>query len=607
MLFSDPTLYPYHHTNLMKYAYLKDSSLNFILDNLYILLPEFYLFFFINILLLYGVIYNTSPYHNYPNLIKNIGWLSIQTLIITIFLIYNRITLIIEYPLIQYFFHESINISLYTAFFKIFVLILSILCIFISFNYLKNEKINTFEYQILLLIVIFGSLCLISSNDFLILYLAIEIISLSLYILASYNTNSSLSAEASLKYVILGSFSSGLFLFGSSLFYGFTGTINFNKLYLLLLDTSNIYYAVILGLLFFFISFLFKLGAAPFHMWVADVYEGVPISVTIFLTTVPKIAIFSIFTRLMYTCFYSLIDYWQPLLTLTAIISIVFITFVLVSQKKIKRFLAYSSIVHMGYLLLGISLGTLEGVYSSFLYLIIYMVNTINIWTILISLNYVEKQYKIKYISDLNFLYKINPLLTIVCALSLLSMAGIPPLAGFFAKFYIFLATLQNASYLLAFVGLLTSVISSFYYIRIIKVMYFEAKKQHFYYQKINYNNAIILSFTTLFIIFFIFILSVVLKLVILITLSIFNYPMYPDLTVFETYFLSKRINLYECSDYNYFLYRLTEELTLISAEYFINCPEIVASLDAWDNWPQDVKDFLYADGTIKTSINRFR
>jgi len=607
MLFSDPTLYPYHHTNLMKYAYLKDSSLNFILDNLYILLPELYLFFFINILLLYGVIYNTSPYHNYPNLIKNIGWLSIQTLIITIFLIYNRITLIIKYPLIQYFFNESINISLYTAFFKIFVLILSILCIFISFNYLKNEKINTFEYQILLLIVIFGSLCLISSNDFLILYLAIEIISLSLYILASYNTNSSLSAEASLKYVILGSFSSGLFLFGSSLFYGFTGTINFNKLYLLLLDTSDIYYAVILGLLFFFISFLFKLGAAPFHMWVADVYEGVPISVTIFLTTVPKIAIFSIFTRLMYTCFYSLIYYWQPLLTLTAIISIVFITFVLVSQKKIKRFLAYSSIVHMGYLLLGISLGTLEGVYSSFLYLIIYMVNTINIWTILISLNYVEKQYKIKYISDLNFLYKINPLLAIVCALSLLSMAGIPPLAGFFAKFYIFLATLQNASYLLAFIGLLTSVVSSFYYIRIIKVMYFEAKKQHFYYQKINYNNAIILSFTTLFIIFFIFILSIVLKLAILISLSIFSHTIYIDLTVFESYFLSKRINLYGCSDYNYFLYRLTEELTLISAEYFINCPEIVASLDAWDNWPQDVKDFLYADGTIKTSINRFR
>lgn len=489
-----------------------------------VLLPELYLFIFINILLLYGVIYNTSQYHNYPNLIKNIGWLSIQTLLITILLISNKTYFT------TFFFKSSFLSSHYTIFFKIFALILSVLCIFVSFNYLKHEKVNTFEYQILLLIVALGSLFLISSNDFLMLYLAIEIVSLSLYILASYNTNSSLSAEASLKYVILGSFSSGLFLFGVSLIYGFTGTINFKELHMLLIDNTDVYYAIILGLLFLFISFLFKLGAAPFHMWVADVYEGIPISVTIFLTTVPKIAIFSVFTRLCYTSFYSLVEYWQPLLNLTAIFSIIFVTFILVSQKKIKRFLAYSSIVHMGYLLLGISLGTLEGVQASFLYLVIYMINSINIWTILISLEYVQKQKKFKYISDLNFLYKINPMLSIICALSLLSMAGIPPLAGFFAKFYIFFAALHNSSYLLLFLGLLTSVISAFYYIRIIKVIYFESKKQHFYYRQINYNNALILSLSTVFIIFFIFSLDFFIKLITLVSIDMMHFgkPIFP-------------------------------------------------------------------------------
>ena len=487
------------------------------LNNFTILIPELYLFILINILLLYGVIYNTSQYYNYPNLVNNIGWLAIQTLIITFFLIFNNK---ITFSLL---FNNILIHTNFTIFFKIFVLILSILCFFISFNYLINEKINTFEYHILLLIVILGSLFLISANDFLTLYLSIEIISLSLYILAAYKKTSSLSTEAGLKYIILGSFSSGLFLFGVSLIYGFTGTINFNDISILFFDSSNVYYAIILGLLFFLISLLFKLGAAPFHMWIPDIYEGIPTPVTIFLTTVPKVAILSILIRLCYSCFYQLIEFWQPLLSISALISIVYITFVLISQKKIKRFLAYSSVVHMGYLLLGISLGTIEGLQASFLYLIIYMVNTINVWTIIISIEYLQKQQRIVYISDLNFLYKTNPILAIVFALSLFSMAGIPPLAGFFAKFYIFFAALENASYLMLIVGLLTSVISTFYYIRIIKVIYFESKKQHFYYRQINYKNAIVLSVSTLFIIFFIFSLKFFLILTNFITFNLIN------------------------------------------------------------------------------------
>ena len=210
---------------------------------------------------------DTSQYYNYPNLVKNIGYLSLQIILITFFLIINNN---FAFFLI---FNKILLHSNFTTFFKLFILILSFLCFFISFNYLKNEKINTFEYHILLLIVVLGSLFLISANDFLTLYLSIEIISLSLYILSSYKTNSSLSTEAGLKYVILGSFSSGLFLFGVSLIYGFTGTINFTDLSIIFFDDTNTYYAIILGLIFFLISFLFKLGAAPFHMWVADIYE----------------------------------------------------------------------------------------------------------------------------------------------------------------------------------------------------------------------------------------------------------------------------------------------------------------------------------------------
>ena len=258
-------------------------------------------------------------------------------------------------------------------------------------------------------------------------------------------------------------------------------------------------------------------------MWIPDIYEGIPTSVTIFLTTVPKIAIFSILTRLCYTSFYNLYNYWQPLLTISAIFSIVLITFVLISQKKIKRFLAYSSIVHMGYLLLGISFGTLEGVQASLLYLIIYMINTINIWTLVISLERVQKTNKIIYLSDLNYIYKTNPLLAFIFAISLFSMAGIPPLAGFFSKFYIFLAALENGSYFLLFTGILTSVISAFYYIRIIKSIFFESKNQSFYLKQLDYKNTIVLMVSTSFLILFIFVLKFFIMLTNFVALILIN------------------------------------------------------------------------------------
>lgn len=471
-------------------------------NNFLILLPETFLFIMLNILLIYGVVYNTSQYYKYPNLVKNIGWFGIQVLLISLFLTMNTI------PTSITLLHKTLLHNEAIIFFKSFILIFSILCIFISFDYLKNEKINTFEYQILILISVLGSLLIISANDFLLLYLAIEIASLSLYILTAYKKTSSLSTEAGIKYIILGSFSSGLFLFGTSLIYGFTGTINFNDLIMLFFNNDQIYNGINIGIIFIFIALLFKLGAAPFHMWLPDVYEGTPTSVTIFLTIVPKIAIFGILLRLCTSVFYTLYLSWQPILYVVSIISIILGTLILINQKKIKRFLAYSSIVHMGYLLLGVSLGTIDGIHGSLLYLILYMINTINIWTIVISLEYKQKQKRIIYLSDLNSLYKNNPILAIMLSISLFSMAGIPPLAGFFSKFYLFFAAIENSSYILLFVGILTSVVSAFYYIRIIKIIYFENKKQQFYYNTLSYNNAILLSISTLLITFFIFLLN---------------------------------------------------------------------------------------------------
>jgi proton-translocating NADH-quinone oxidoreductase chain N len=480
-------------------------------------IPEIFLFLIINLLLIYGVIYNTSKYHYYPNLIKNIGWLSIQTLLITILLLINN-----QINLNLFFNSVLINTEL-TFFFKVFVLIISILCFILSFNYLKNEKINTFEYHILKLFIVLGSFFLISSNDLLILYLSIEISSLALYILAAYKKNSSLSTEAGLKYVILGSFSSGLYLFGSSLIYGFTGTINFTNLTILFFTDTSVYHGIILGLIFLFISLLFKLGVAPFHMWVPDIYEGIPTSVTLFLTTVPKIAIFSVLIRFCNEIFFNLLVYWQPLLIISSLLSIILGTFILINQKKIKRFLAYSSIVHMGYLLIGLTLGTIEGTQASILYLIIYMINTINIWGLLFAINYVQKQKYIRYLSDLNSLYKTNPILAFTFVISLFSMAGIPPLAGFFSKFYIFFAALENGSYIVLILGLLTSIIGSFYYIRIIKIIYFETKIKNVYYQPVNYITGLILGVSTLFLIFFFIFLEYFLLETFLLSISSFK------------------------------------------------------------------------------------
>jgi NADH-quinone oxidoreductase subunit N len=394
----------------------------------------------------------------------------------------------------------------------------SFFCILVSFDYLKSEKINMFEYNVLILFAVFGLLCFISSYDLVSLYLALEVQSLSFYILTTIKKDSAFSTEAGLKYFILGAFSSGLLLFGISLVYGFTGTTNFEILGKLLLqfDLNEFYNNIIhlnfglqdrlaLGMVFIMIGLLFKLTAAPFHMWAPDVYEGAPTSISLFFAVVPKIGILSIFIKLFYGLFLDYIELWQSITMCCGFFSVLVGTLGALQQYKIKRFLAFSSISHVGYLLIGFSTGTSLGVQSILFYMVVYAVMTLNVWAIVILLEIKKKEtVRVRYITDLQQLSKNNMLLSITFMVNMFSMAGVPPLAGFYAKAFVFFGAFKASLYILTTLGILLSVVSAFYYIRFIKIIFFDTYDNNlFYVQNIDYKKAYTLGITFFFISFF--------------------------------------------------------------------------------------------------------
>jgi proton-translocating NADH-quinone oxidoreductase chain N len=394
-------------------------------------------------------------------------------------------------------------------------------------------------------------LFMISSYDFISMYLTVELQSLCFYVLAASKRNSEFSTEAGLKYFILGAFSSGILLFGCSMIYGFTGITNFGELAkvltgsqdvilnifstsgassaaVLLSENSTDFYlwsgqssGIIIGIIFIAVGFLFKLTAAPFHMWAPDVYEGSPTSITAFFSIAPKIAILGVFLRLFLYSFYDFMLPWQKIIIFCSIASMIVGALAAMSQHKIKRLLAYSSIGHIGYILLGLCCASIEGTEALFIYLIIYVIMTINLFAIILSLQELRSggpsvqmsqglsssisTNHFKYISDLGMLAKTNPILAFTFTCTMFSMAGIPPLAGFCSKFYIFFAALSSSLYLLAFIGVLTSVVSCFYYIRLIKIMYFEKPTKYIVYQPMDKEKSIIIGLTLFFLIFFFF------------------------------------------------------------------------------------------------------
>jgi NADH-quinone oxidoreductase subunit N len=324
--------------------------------------------------------------------------------------------------------------------------------------------------------------------------------------LVKLKTRSLLSSEAGLKYFILGAFSSGFLLFGSSLVYGFTGSTNFEDIarLLTLAHHPDVFVAtgLVIGMIFLTCGLLFKLGAAPFHMWLPDVYEGAPSSVTTLFAVTPKLALIGVFIRLLYVPFYDLFEWWQQMIILTSATSMIIAAFAALYQKRIKRFIAYSSIGHVGYILIGVSCGTLEGIQSVLLYTIIYFVMSLNMWTIVISIEKRSSGKLCKYISDLGSLRFTNPLLAATIGLTVFSFAGIPPLAGFCAKLYVFLAAMSSSLYIIAVIGIITSVVGTFYYLRWLKVLYFEKQKYNFAMVQMDRGKALVIATTTFFITF---------------------------------------------------------------------------------------------------------
>ena len=316
---------------------------------------------------------------------------------------------------------------------------------------------------------------MISSNDLMVFYMGLELQSLALYVLATFNRDQLKSSEAGLKYFVLSALSSGLLLYGCSLIYGFSGSTNFDVISSQLNSSE---YVLTFGIVFILVGLAFKISAVPFHMWAPDVYEGSPTSVTLFFTMVPKIAALTVFIRFLYVPFLNLIDQWQMIIIFLSIASMLFGAVAAIGQTNIKRLIAYSSIGHIGYTLAGLATGSNEGIQSSIIYITIYVIMNLALFSCLLMLKRNNEYYE--NIEDLSGLSKNHPLLSLSLLIILFSLAGIPPLAGFFAKFYIFTAVIEQSMYFLAIVGLLSTVIAAFYYLRIIKIIYFDKEKEKY-------------------------------------------------------------------------------------------------------------------------------
>ena len=427
------------------------------MNNIELVFPEIFISLLIMFLLILGVFKKNSS-----KIIHNI---SLLVLLATAVITFNETFGVGQVSL----FNESIIIDYLSSFMKIITLLSAFIVLSISSSYLKTFKLFKIEYPILILSSVLGMMVMISSNDLIVFYMGLELQSLALYVLATFNRDQLKSSEAGLKYFVLSALSSGLLLYGCSLIYGFTGSTNFN---VIASQFNTNEYALTFGIVFILVGLSFKISAVPFHMWAPDVYEGSPTSVTLFFTMVPKIAALTVFIRFLYVPFLNLIDQWQMILVFLSIASMLFGAIAAIGQKNLKRLLAYSSIGHMGYALAGIATRVISGYKSSIVYITIYVVMNIGAFSCL----YLMKKdgvYK-ENISDLSGVSKKHPLLAISFLIILFSLAGIPPLGGFFAKFYVFSSVLEQKMYALAIIGLLTTVISAFYYLKIIKTIYFD-------------------------------------------------------------------------------------------------------------------------------------
>ena len=454
------------------------------MTNLNFIYSELFLSISIMSLLLIGVFKKNSS-----NLIYNLSIISL----------FCCLALIFSFPINENteLFNNSYKIDYLSSFMKILTISSGIFVLISSKKYIQTININKIEYPILALSSILGMIVMISSNDLIMFYVGLELQSLALYVLASFNRDNLSSSESGLKYFVLSALSSGLLLYGCSLIYGFSGSTNF---FVISENLTQDDYVLTFGIVFIVVGLAFKISAVPFHMWAPDVYEGSPTSVTIFFAILPKIAALTVFIRFLYVPFLNLIDQWQMIIVFISIASMLFGAIAAIGQSNLKRLVAYSSIGHMGYALAGLATATNQGIQSSIIYISIYLFMNLAFFCCLFMLKRDEKYFE--NIQDLSGLSKNHPLLSFCFLIVLFSLAGIPPLAGFFAKFYIFSAVIDQSMYFLAIVGLLATVIAAFYYLRLIKIIYFDKEKEKY---ETNHNIGLKLSLliSSIFILFY--------------------------------------------------------------------------------------------------------
>ncbi len=388
----------------------------------------------------------------------------------------------------------------FAAFLKVLVLIASALSIIMSLGYIERENMARFEFPILMLFATLGMLMMVSANDLIALYIGIELQSLALYVVAAFRRDSLRSTEAGLKYFVLGALSSGILLYGASLVYGFAGTTSFPGLAAVLAADapSN---GVIVGMVFLAAGLAFKVSAVPFHMWTPDVYEGAPTPVTAFFSVAPKLAAMGLLVRVMVEPFGSLLVQWQQIVWIVAVASMILGALAAINQTNIKRLMAYSSIGNVGYALVGLAAGTEGGVRSVLIYMAIYIVMNIGTFACILCMR--RRNRMVENIGDLAGLSRTQPLMAAALGIFMFSLAGIPPLAGFFAKLYVFLAAIEAQLYALAVIGVVASVVGAYYYVRIVKVMYFDEPAESFD-RPLRLEMRLILGVTAVFILLFV-------------------------------------------------------------------------------------------------------
>jgi NADH-quinone oxidoreductase subunit N len=399
-------------------------------------------------------------------------------------------------------FHGQFIVDPFSMFMKELLLAGAALALILSLDYNRHEGLARFEFPVLMLFAVVGMMIMASASNMMTLYLGLELLSLALYVLAAFARDDVRSTEAGLKYFVLGALASGLLLYGISLIYGFSGTMDFAELAQLLAKPAAASPGLIVGLVFVIAGLIFKISAVPFHMWTPDVYEGAPTPVTAFFSTAPKVAAMALLLRTMVTPFGHQLIAWQQLIVLVSIASMILGALAAIGQTNIKRLMAYSSIGHMGYALIGLAPGTPEGIRGVLVYLIVYVFMSAGSFACIIAMR--RRGHAVEQISELSGLARTDPGLALAMAVFMFSMAGIPPLSGFFGKLYVFLAAVQSGLWALAIIGVLTSVVGAFYYLRIVKVMYFDAPAEAFDHRPatVSFVAAVTALFTTFFFIF---------------------------------------------------------------------------------------------------------